>query len=191
MNRFFYSFSLLPFFFGLISCVERRIDIQSTPSDAEVYLDGEYQGKTPISIPFDFYGTREVRLRKRIPLPLRSRFFENETEKPLDPETEVFAEQATEEEIFPQKIHYLGFSTFITLVPPIYETFPIDFITENLIPYVWKDVHHYNFSLKQGHSLPPQEIEALLKRNNDLRERLKSLPPTSKILKEEESSNSQ
>ncbi|MEK7483390.1 MAG: PEGA domain-containing protein [Planctomycetota bacterium] len=178
MNPFLYLFPIL--FLLLTSCVERRIDIQSTPNDAEVYLDGVYQGKTPVSIPFDFYGTREVRLRKRVALG-------NETPDAKTEDTEENSEAEPSEETLQKKLHYLGFSTFITITPPLYETFPIDFFTENMIPYHWQDIHVFNFVLKEGTRLDKKEIEALLNRNNELRERLKSLPPSSKILKEEES----
>jgi len=45
-------------------CVEREIQLRSTPSGADAYIDAERVGATPCSVPFDFYGTREVELRK-------------------------------------------------------------------------------------------------------------------------------
>lgn len=142
MNHSFFILFLW-LLFGLTSCVERRIDIASTPSEAEVYLDGIYQGKTPISIPFDFYGTREVRLRKR-------------AADPTVKDTSVIKSYET-------------FSTTITLVPPLYETFPIDFFTENIIPYQWQDIHTFNFALKESSRLTREDINELLKRNDALK----------------------
>jgi len=45
-------------------CVEREIQIRSLPAGARVYLDGEYVGLTPCTSSFEFYGTREIELRK-------------------------------------------------------------------------------------------------------------------------------
>ena len=49
----------------LAGCVERYIALRSEPAGAEVYLDGEKVGQTPIDIPYIWYGTREVVLEKR------------------------------------------------------------------------------------------------------------------------------
>ena len=48
---------------GGTSCVERIIQIRSDPSGADVYLNGDEVGKTPLDHPFSFYGTVEVALR--------------------------------------------------------------------------------------------------------------------------------
>lgn len=48
---------------GLVGCVERKLLVRSDPPGARIFLDGEPQGVTPASIPFTFYGTREVVLR--------------------------------------------------------------------------------------------------------------------------------
>ena len=56
----------------LPGCVERRIYIRSEPVGAEVYIDGEYVGRTraedhvdgPLYANFVFYGTRDYTLRK-------------------------------------------------------------------------------------------------------------------------------
>jgi hypothetical protein len=65
-------------------CVERDIQLRSTPPGAEAYVDGEYVGVTPCAMSFDFYGTREVELRKegyqvlreleKVSVPLYERF---------------------------------------------------------------------------------------------------------------------
>ncbi len=49
----------------LAGCVDRYIALRSEPAGAEVYLDGEKVGQTPIDIPYIWYGTREVILEKR------------------------------------------------------------------------------------------------------------------------------
>ncbi|MBI3269766.1 MAG: PEGA domain-containing protein [Planctomycetes bacterium] len=50
--------------FVLGGCVERKIAIESDPAGADVWMDGKYLGKTPVSVPFTFYGGREIRLEK-------------------------------------------------------------------------------------------------------------------------------
>lgn len=48
----------------LTGCVERTINITSEPEGALVYLNDEEVGRTPLSVPFKFYGTYDVRLQK-------------------------------------------------------------------------------------------------------------------------------
>ena len=43
-------------------CVQRRIRVTSRPTGALVYLNDEEVGRTPITVPFTFYGTYDVRL---------------------------------------------------------------------------------------------------------------------------------
>lgn len=45
-------------------CVQRTISITSEPSGALVWLNDEEVGRTPIAVPFTFYGTYDVRLEK-------------------------------------------------------------------------------------------------------------------------------
>lgn len=47
---------------ALPGCVERTIHITSDPSGALVHLNDEEVGRTPLSVPFLFYGTYDVRL---------------------------------------------------------------------------------------------------------------------------------
>lgn len=46
----------------LTGCVERTITITSDPSGALVHLNDEEVGRTPVTVPFTFYGTYDVRL---------------------------------------------------------------------------------------------------------------------------------
>ncbi len=48
----------------LTGCVERRMYITSRPAGAEVYIDGEYAGQTPLRLPFSHYGTHDVTFRE-------------------------------------------------------------------------------------------------------------------------------
>jgi hypothetical protein len=43
-------------------CVERTITITSEPSGSLVYLNDEEVGRTPVTVPFRFYGVYDVRL---------------------------------------------------------------------------------------------------------------------------------
>lgn len=43
-------------------CVERTISITSEPDGALVYLNDEEVGRTPVTVPFTYYGTYDVRL---------------------------------------------------------------------------------------------------------------------------------
>ena len=50
--------------FGLCpACVERKLFIRSDPPGAEVCLSGRKAGQTPLTVPFDYYGTRDVEMR--------------------------------------------------------------------------------------------------------------------------------
>jgi hypothetical protein len=46
---------------GLGACrTNRYLELTSTPSGAEVRLDDEHVGRTPVKVPFEHYGTRRV-----------------------------------------------------------------------------------------------------------------------------------
>jgi hypothetical protein len=47
-----------------IGCVERKLTIKSDPPGGKVWLDGEEVGETPVSVPFTYYGTRQVVVEK-------------------------------------------------------------------------------------------------------------------------------
>lgn len=47
-----------------VGCVQRTITITSEPSEALVYLNDEEVGRTPVTVPFTFYGTYDVRLER-------------------------------------------------------------------------------------------------------------------------------
>ncbi|HET6427075.1 MAG TPA: PEGA domain-containing protein [Phycisphaerae bacterium] len=46
-----------------IGCVERTLTITSDPAGALVYVSSVEVGRTPVNIPFTFYGTYDVTLR--------------------------------------------------------------------------------------------------------------------------------
>ena len=45
-------------------CVRRRLTVRSNPPGAVVYIDNQLVGKTPCSLNYIYYGTREIRLVK-------------------------------------------------------------------------------------------------------------------------------
>lgn len=45
-------------------CVQRRMLIHSSPEGALVSVDRQVVGHTPVSVPFTYYGTREIELQK-------------------------------------------------------------------------------------------------------------------------------
>jgi len=45
-------------------CTQRQITITSAPSGALVHLNDREVGRTPVTVPFRFYGTYDVRLQK-------------------------------------------------------------------------------------------------------------------------------
>lgn len=49
---------------GLTGCVERRMTIHSEPQNALVVLDGQEIGHTPVSVNFNYYGERQIKLIK-------------------------------------------------------------------------------------------------------------------------------
>ena len=49
---------------GLTGCVQRTISITSEPDGALVHLNDEEVGRTPLKVPYSFYGTYDVRLEK-------------------------------------------------------------------------------------------------------------------------------
>ena len=98
-------------FFSLFStgCIERRMTIQSDPPGATVWIDGKPAGKTPLSAPFVFYGTREFTFHRE---------------------------------------GYEIFSTLEKVHPPVYQYFPIDFVSEFLLPFTLLDEHSFFYTLK-------------------------------------------
>lgn len=45
-----------------VGCVQRTISITSDPPGALVYLNDEEVGRTPVTVPFTFYGVYDVRM---------------------------------------------------------------------------------------------------------------------------------
>ena len=62
--------------------MQRRLQIRSQPEGARVAIDRQDVGLTPVSVPYTYYGTREIQLEKdgfktvRVQQNLRSPWFE-------------------------------------------------------------------------------------------------------------------
>jgi len=65
---------------------------------------------------------------------------------------------------------YLSDSQVIVVKPPWYGRFPIDLVSEILIPVGWKDVHQVHAVLKPGRgAIPPPDLAGVLERAEELR----------------------
>lgn len=107
---------------GLSGCVERRITIGSEPEGAIVTLNDEEVGRTPVTVPFVWYGDYDVVLR-------------------LDQNVGT----AQKPEI---KRYYLH--THRRTKAPVYEWVGIDFFAE-ILPFTLKDEHVWAFPLPEVH----------------------------------------
>jgi len=125
---------------ALASCaVRRELVITSQPEGAEVRIDGEPTGRTPLRLPFDHYGTR------------RFTFY-------LD--------------------GYVTDSQVIDVAPPWYDYFPLDIVSEVLLPFGWRDRHHVHAEMQPGTgAIPPPDLESVLHRAEELRRAGPEGPP--------------
>ena len=49
---------------GMAGCVERRFLVESNPPGAAVFVNGDYKGTTPVSVPFTYYGKYDITLAR-------------------------------------------------------------------------------------------------------------------------------
>jgi PEGA domain-containing protein len=111
---------------------KRYLEISTSPAGAEVRLDDEAVGVTPVKVPFEHYGTR------------RLTFY---------------------------KAGYRTSARRIKLDPPWYGHFPLDIVTEVLLPFGWTDRRRVHQELVQGEevmSLP--SLRSVIERANALRQ---------------------
>lgn len=64
MKKFSFMILCLTTLLLVSGCVQRRMIIRSQPEGAFVTIDNQQMGLTPISIPYTYFGTREVKLEK-------------------------------------------------------------------------------------------------------------------------------
>lgn len=60
------SRALFPLVLGVLfsGCIERTLSIKTEPEGASVYLNDEEVGKSPVKVPFTWYGDYDIILRK-------------------------------------------------------------------------------------------------------------------------------
>ena len=65
---------------------------------------------------------------------------------------------------------YLTHSEVIEMRPPWYGRFPLDIVSEILLPLGWRDEHPYHAELELGHSrIAEPDLESVLRRSDTLR----------------------
>ncbi len=64
MNRVLPCCLVVSALVGLAGCVERELKITSQPEGAIVYVSDVEVGRTPVTIPFTFYGDYDIILRR-------------------------------------------------------------------------------------------------------------------------------
>ena len=125
---------LIPLPFLLLSgCVERLISVRSDPPGANVLLDGDPVGVTPVEIRYDWYGTRDITLELR---------------------------------------GYRSVTRRVGLSPPWWQIFPLDFVTDLLLPFRLTDRTEIQFMM-EAEAYGPAETEKLKGRADELRQKLK------------------
>lgn len=70
-TRILAPFSRLALILGLLlvivinaGCVQRRLVVRSQPEGALVTIDNHVVGHTPVSVPFTYFGTRQIQLER-------------------------------------------------------------------------------------------------------------------------------
>ncbi|HIG86895.1 MAG TPA: PEGA domain-containing protein [Planctomycetes bacterium] len=101
---------------GLAACAPiRTLTIESDPAGAQVRLDEELVGQTPLTLPFDFHGTRRI---------------------------SVYLEG------------YQVWTERVEIKAPWWARFPLDLISDNLIPWRLHDEHAVHAALTPGSGQP-------------------------------------
>ncbi len=113
-----YSIIVLAALAALSGCVERRITIISDPPDALVHLNSVEIGRTPVTVPFQWYGDYDVHIR-------------------------ADREEGTPEK--PKPVHYI-YKGHRKTETPWYQILGIDLIAE-VLPVKFKDEQVWAFNL--------------------------------------------
>lgn len=130
------------FLFLSVGCVTRTIIVETNPSHANVYIDDEFAGESPIEIPFTYYGTRKITIEKR------------------DADGKLTHERITVLE---------------KIKTPVYEVFPLDFVSDVILPLNIKDNHILNYDLVELAPLSRKEQQkSMLEHAEELRQKVQS-----------------
>ncbi len=131
--------SLLLLALATPGCVERILVVRTEPSGADVYINGEMAGTTPLEHEFDFYLPMDIELRK-------------------------------------YDVHEGGYRA-VHLVKdpkiPWHQHFPLDLVTEFLVPWPIRDVHHVNVELQ-----PETRTFSTLHERRELEQRVEEIRRT-------------
>ncbi len=129
--------SLLLLALATPGCVERILVVRTEPSGADVYINGEMAGTTPLEHEFDFYLPMDIELRK------------------YDVEGGYRAVHLVKD----PKI-------------PWYQYFPLDLVTEFLVPWPIRDVHHVDVELQPTRDFGEREEQELERKVEEIRRTL-------------------
>jgi hypothetical protein len=113
----------------LTGCVERKLTIGSDPSGAILYLNDQEIGRTPITVPFTWYGDYDIRLR-------------------------LERNEGTAEN--PKIVRYYLHTHKETKIPA-FEIVPMDFFAE-VLPIPFKDEQVWAFPIPRVEEIPDKEL---------------------------------
>ncbi len=116
----------------LSGCVERLLNVKSDPPGAQVFIDGELKGTTPVEIPYTFYGGRDITL---------------------------------------EMAGYTSLTKRVYLQPPWWQVFPIDFVSDLLIPFKLTDRQEMRVMMQKEPG-EKADINALKGRADELRKKV-------------------
>ena len=181
-------------------CVERQMLIRWEPAGgagreaqslrAPVWVDEEYVGLTPVTYRFSHYGTRRVRVGpiREAPSPKAdSAVYECPAGPAPAGEGTVAAPEGGPGPLVPPdesgRIIYLEAERMFTTRVPWYETFPIDFVFDVLVPFTIVDRHEVTLRLHRADEMPGESgteaTDELIKRAEAFRE--KALTPVPEL----------
>lgn len=115
---------------ALSGCVERKITIISDPPGALVHLNDQEVGRTPVTVPFTWYGDYDVRLRLERPEPTAEK---------------------------PNNVAYYYLHTHKVASAPPYQWLGVDLVAE-LSPHKFVDEKVWAFNLPRVETLPDGEL---------------------------------
>ena len=123
-------------------CVDRLLYVKTEPAGARVFVDGIEVGRSPVRIPFEHYGTREVLVRP----------------DPLDDAGRADDQDAG--------VEYASTARLVELRTPWFQWLGIGVVVEYLWPWTVVDEHEVRFQLA------PLDIPALERRLREESQRL-------------------
>ena len=113
----------------LPGCLERKLEVKTTPPDATVTVDGRELKRAdkdgPAVLEFEHYGTRRIVVRRE---------------------------------------GYRAQDRLVTLDPPWYQIFPIDLVTDVVIPWTIDDTREETFTLDKRQDIDASSARALIER---------------------------